>query len=573
VAVLIWIGAAGRDHTDRLNEFWQSRPIDPGHFIAVKYRTGLLVTLCVLFLPAGFAFAWVSHTWERQMLVNVVGIWAPASALLYSMSFVIAILMRPTTQAAILAFAAGLLLVFFPLVFPPLRWMNVMTPVFPNDLGERIIVLDPYRPELEPVLWIMLPWLKAAVRLDYLGFVAVSAAGAFASAQLAATAVRLGWRVRVDQKLICWTLGAVVLILFGLGSTQIGSNLEPQRVIPLPNARERSVVDIAEHEGRGVVLLVSRPGTRHEPVPMDVLIRTFDLNSSQQPFGPELPLGLRASYFSLPQLFFDPVRPHLFHVLISEPASPGDIIDQVELITIRADHPAQPAILHRLDLSGHVILGTGRRGAIRVGNTIYIRKTYDHRVGSLHLADGMWIIDLSDAESPKFRGEVAMGGLISARSAQGSTSFVVADLTSEPDLSPAHILEVRLEEGGQYGIAMREDGLLATVEIGGIRLRKLRDALTNTARFEQVGFRRASPLERLFTTTFSPHFTGQFLITSTVQHSAYLTAYDISRPELPRKVGHFSAAAQPFSATTITSDGRVLLAADRLYLFDPKAWR
>ena len=83
-------------------------------------------------------------------------------------------------------------------------------------------------------LWLNLPGPKALVFHYFPGywtFVVVMLAVSISAVLLAILSLKLHWKVRMDQKLLFWTLGFTALLLFACGAYTVGSNMEPQDVI------------------------------------------------------------------------------------------------------------------------------------------------------------------------------------------------------------------------------------------------------------------------------------------------------------------------------------------------------
>jgi hypothetical protein len=101
----------------RLLAFWRSRPIDPGAWFRIKYLTGALTLLLLIDLPA----AWLGQAPEASTVESVVAYLACVPALhlaAYSLTVLIACLVRHTIYAGILSIGAVLFLVVLPLVAP-----------------------------------------------------------------------------------------------------------------------------------------------------------------------------------------------------------------------------------------------------------------------------------------------------------------------------------------------------------------------------------------------------------------------------------------------------------------------
>ena len=134
--------------------------------------------------------------------------------------------------------------------------------------------------------------------------------------------------------------------------------------------------------------------------------------------------------------------------------------------------------------------------------------------------------------------------------------------------------EERLSLHSSYWTAFRSrDGLLANVYQGEVSVFQWTSTRNERAIFDKIGHRPATPLERFFAGGSRVIWIGDHLVAGNEQYSIAFTAYDLRVPAQPKKVGHFAVPNQTFGAMTATSDGRLLLATDRLYIFDPADWK
>ena len=123
LAVFVAVGVTCRDLTGPIETFWRSRPVSVTRWLTIKYVIGLVVVLVGCILPLAIEFAVSSD--RDESLTFMMG-WFPFyGAALYSIGFLAGCLVRRTSQAAMLALAAMLLVYFLPVVLPPLAWLSV----------------------------------------------------------------------------------------------------------------------------------------------------------------------------------------------------------------------------------------------------------------------------------------------------------------------------------------------------------------------------------------------------------------------------------------------------------------
>jgi hypothetical protein len=153
--------------------------------------------------------------------------WFPFyGAALYSIGFLAGCLVRRTSQAAMLALAAMLLVYFLPVVLPPLAWLSVpavsgyLSPYGPSDLG-------------------VMRWKFAA------GMAGIS----IAMLALALWAVRRDRRIASGQKLMYGSVSLAILILVSSAAFQLGTNMPILQEVALPPGENVYVIRSAGNHG------------------------------------------------------------------------------------------------------------------------------------------------------------------------------------------------------------------------------------------------------------------------------------------------------------------------------------
>ena len=126
LAIFVGVGTVVRDLNGRLEDFWRSRPVSVSRWLIVKYFVGLFVVIFTLCVPLVLELL-INHTNTNMYTApQLILAWHPFLwALLYSIGFLMACLVRRGAHAAMLSLAVMLLLYFLPEIIPPLRHLGV----------------------------------------------------------------------------------------------------------------------------------------------------------------------------------------------------------------------------------------------------------------------------------------------------------------------------------------------------------------------------------------------------------------------------------------------------------------
>jgi len=106
-SVVVGAGLFASDIDPRIGEFWRTRPIAPWKLFAVKFLTGLLVTLLVLDGPS-IALAWNSPNWGNYYSMNWphIAVMVPFHGMMFSLAAALTCLIRQPLAAGFLTFVA-----------------------------------------------------------------------------------------------------------------------------------------------------------------------------------------------------------------------------------------------------------------------------------------------------------------------------------------------------------------------------------------------------------------------------------------------------------------------------------
>jgi hypothetical protein len=456
--------------------------------------------------------------------------------LIYSVSFLLGCLVRHTANAGILSIGALLLIYFLPVVLGPLEWLGVYD-----------IMMEMHRQQL------------VEYGLHYTVFVVGMLLGSGVAVFLSVLVVKHNWRLRSDQRLMCWSITAVVLILFGSAAFQVGSNMSCEQKIVLPGTSPRgskSVHSIAADGNKAVVLFSEGPEEGSLRDRRYFLVK-LDLSDGTEVVDEPITVGTGGNFSQV--MWCSELGQKAF-LLVEASGLPRG---KVSVWTVLLDSQGQDAGARRLDLSS------------------YFRDTHAYdpvravlKDGRIYVSKGKKLVVVS-VENPD------AARVLEARSID--QAFVVGDrkgrlsvrMIAAPGLEVSERLVVSLLLSGQYGplagvagnimVTVGRDGLGLTVRT--YRLLEIDDD-GETATFELMGQREPIALERFLGGLFLP---GNLMVKDgfayCVQRSG-MTVYDLWDPERPRRVGHYAAGEQ-FRPITTLSDGRVLVGGANLHILAP----
>lgn len=525
LAVMVAVGLVCLDLGGRREDFLRSRPLHLARWVLVKYLVGLIVVVVTCTLPLVielsinlFAF---NHT-------EVAVIWYPWLWIaLYSLSFLCACLVRRMAHATMLAMAAMLLLYFLPVVLPFLKYISI------NWVMDRSLRLATHYPATHT----RLPG-GARVQPEQLWFVAgmllISAVALLASV----ITVARDWRVESGTKSMYWSAGSVLLILFASASFRLASNLPILQQITLP--QDQYVGQLLFSGTRGIVITEEpyfRPEHRR-------YARTISLGEKGLELGPAVEL------FTWNQMNWMPQHPGmLFHIRYhGETRAVGHV--DLHILSIDGSVPEQSVHLWDVDPKQW----SGAR-ACGIGDRIYA------------LGSEFVTIDVSNPANAKIKlREPARYSKADFKWSGGERWVVLSRLSA---LSPRQRLEMQVNEYGQH----LDGDVLVDAQGDGIRTYVLDRLDDNLAHFTLAGSYEPSLLEHVFgSSSYNAEATGGFAYLQSRYLEGYLTstprltAYDIHDPRRPHPVGHFAVAGQHSLHVAAAADGRLIIAADRIYL-------
>ena len=241
LAVFVGVGVTAPDRRPKLEDFWRSRPVRIGPWLAVKYAVALAVVLCCCGLPPIVAAIVNRHGLDPDMVTTLTFMpffWTA----IFSLAFLCGCLVARPSHAATLALAAMLLVYLLPIVLPPLSFMNVA------DFAD----VHPHYPSRGA--WH--DWADLWGRRQFAfagGMLVVSAA----AAALAAVGVARSWRVESGRRTLYGLVATALLLLFASAAFQLGTNLPILQKVTLP-ADERVATIVPDPAG-GYTVVTATP--------------------------------------------------------------------------------------------------------------------------------------------------------------------------------------------------------------------------------------------------------------------------------------------------------------------------
>ncbi|MFA9480020.1 hypothetical protein ACERK3_17215 [Phycisphaerales bacterium AB-hyl4] len=598
-AVFTAVAATCRDLGAGVETFWRSRPISVATYVGVKFASGLLIVLSVavaaivfqhlLTMALTFGPGRGDQTWAEPL--NAMAVQAPVMTAMYAVAFLLGAAIGQAVPAVFLALLAGLMLYFVPVLLPPLAYMDVFEAL--RHHGRR--------PQLSPQLGEL-----AGTLLAIAGVAAV----------LAWLALERQVRIAVNAHVLGWTVAVLLLVMMSVAAMQIGSNLTPERVVPVTAERNEVVLEMITDGQRGIVATVGagqintqsrRELPDHAHVRVDIrgrILRSIDMNA--KPAASE-GVGIDRGWHrrTIP-LFWTPSRPQRV---------------TVPLVFSMTEYPEAEIVFPDGLPVGHRLLGLGAFDLIRESSDALVRATSFQRLfdtpyvfnvdvfqrdnRAMVFTPGYFPHNEDGTHHPARLMELAINpdhDLTSLRSlewparelSQRRSSIWRALLNDEgafqlldvPEWDMAERLWLTLKVAGwdMPTITFDEHHLLRFTHGQGVEVlryspvarRDINDqtgANGDMVRFERVGHRPPTPLERI--TGGHPlaslvHDDLLFVIVHEPQPG--MIVFDLREPEQPRKLGHYAAPGELFMSLVATPDGKVILAGRDLHIFDPADW-
>lgn len=623
------------DLREPLFTFWRSRPIGAARFALVKYGAGLSALLVVFLVAMTFDLGCKTGLAEYRVAASSVLNSYNASlyathvftvVLVYSTAFALGCLLRNAVTTTLFSLAALLLIYFGPLVIPGLRPLDVFQWV--NHQPIHVFIPQPnmyYGVDPGEFSFQFLSGRFVAQE----GVVTFWGWSLLLSAVAAACGIIAVWRnIKWDaeQRGVCWSFGLAALLLFWGASTQIGSNLEPTRIV-LPPTVSTTVERHPRFEG--FHLSTGAVDDGGEGQVGFVLYR--DANSMGHPlelaaFDPAREQPVSSSRFRVED---NAVGDEFYHARATpvawHPAHPGiayvftedgttttqlriqDTIwqekvyrrERLHLVTLDLFREPVDFVVHTEDLTRQIDINMGGSGTNYPGSTMTtFRPALPHlyatgnrlylRVNDAKGYASVRLYDIADPRHPVYLETRSYLNFpqdpLPARGGDASRyQFLVSIL---PDATPRGSLEAAIVLSGRSHASLNGDILVVedfhakgSLEI--YRLLGFDDDPGSTpqkpyvvARLERLGVYRASPLTPILAgwvvrMTLRDHTLA--LLTRGMTESVHVI--DLRDPRRPVRAGHFVPSGnERLNTLTILPDGNLLAAGSKVY-FLPTAGR
>lgn len=512
-AIVVGVGIVTRDVNGKLEEFWRSRPVSVRRWLIVKYAVGLLVVLVSLIVPLLIERSFGSKTiWPADVILA----WHPFLWMaIYSIAFAIACIVRRGAHAAMLSASITLLLYFLPSIVPPLKFLGIIQMTTTSATAS-------WRTD-----WQLVPWTKSTVQYEpwQLHFLYGMFAISLVAIVVAILALRRDWRIEAGRKMLYWSVGGALLLLFATAAFQVGANLPVLQTVEFDRRREE-IVDVVSDGKRAIVtgneLAIGQRGGMGVVRILDIAAEGITVAATLK-----FPLSFREGAIWIPE------KP--------------DVLFSVGSGWISENREAEPLrypVITTIDLRGSGSLsslqfpelaakGWGFNGAQIIGDRLYV------------LGPGVMIYDIADRYHPKLLQTVPMTPALRAYSRyemSDDLDVVTYPLLEIPGLTPRQKLQfvnvgatslhgdtlVRMERGRSWGDFSVYD---------------LKELTETTATFQRRSKYERSLMQRLFggDIDFGLQRSGDLLygVGWSQVSGAHVVVVDVSS-RVPSQVGHFA---------------------------------
>ena len=531
LAIIVAVRSVCHELAGGLGVFWRSRPVSPQRWLLSKYFAGLTTVLlvCTAILALKFFFMNLLTNHVGHFAVVVLLCHSFSLILIFSVAFLLGCLVRHSANAAFLSIGAMLLIYFLPIILPPLKWMSlyeIMTNTTP----------------------------QTAYGLSYYVFVVTMLIGSGIALYLALKGVQRDRRLRTDQKTLCWSIVIVMLVLLASAGFQIGTNMNPEKIISIPGKMlpdsSRYTESIALDGDEGVVLVHERK--QEYPYDSTFSIFRFDLSKTGTTLSSPICRWFGHNYNDLMWSAKHKNRAFLLQRDIDEKEK---IRVGLYLLTFRLDSLGPDPDVSKFDIYSY--LPNKSRHSIPHAH-LYKDKIY------VYDNEKLLVADIQNPDAPKVLKVMETGnmGIRENNINSDMKRFQVKMIPSE-ELS----ISERLTLGSpllpsRWDLAAGLDNdLLVTSKrtktgmlIETFRLVEIKD---DSATFELVGQRKATPLEQLMSVNPDKMLVRDGLAYC-FERGHGITVYDMRQPEKPKRVGHYVAGEQIWAIAGL-SKGRVLI--------------
>ncbi len=518
LAVFVAVGSTCRDLSDRIENFFLSRPIDTRQWLLTKYFTGLVVVLVSCEIPLLLELCI-----NRNADTGPAAIWFPFLwTALYSIGFLMGCLTRRTAHAAMLGIAGMLLLYFLPFVLPPLQFLNSST------------VLDryPYENHLYGELF---------------AFAAGMLVIAASCTALGIVAVKREWQISAGPKLMYASISSVLLIVLASAAFQLGTNMPILQQVDLP--KDESVREMFLDGDKGYVLTAAKRmhmTGKGNQVEIDSFVRSIDLSNSEIKLGAPTKVENAFAYESNARRVTAAGHPEIVYVATYLEDNVPDVATVVlKLARLDKGTEDQIDVLWRINI-------TPNEHFDPITTHIYQDRLYV--VGSRLVT-----FDISDPFSPR---KLSDAPFRLAHLPQITGGDVVSIMLPQiPDLPARERLAVAAK-GQLYESELAGDVLCAWANDAMVAYR-LTGISDTTGTFRIVGRYEPTLLERFVGAYYYNHLRikGDRLYATSSRYSAYanphIAVFSLRPTQVLKPIAHFAAPGAEVAAPLANGDALV----------------
>jgi ABC-type transport system involved in multi-copper enzyme maturation permease subunit len=574
--------------------FWRSKPIAIWKWILLKYAVGLFVILIVCIIPIIMELVlhrFASPNRRQDFVYTVLNSHTFTIILIYSLSFLISCLIRKTTHAAILSLALMLLIYFLPVLVPPLEGFSIINLLFHFETPFRMGLAEAgnkyvgeglfgasnhqwgYSYGSPKMAWLHLPGGKALIVhyiSGYFLFILTMLAISLISVVLSALAIKRNWRVKMGQKLLCWSLGVVVLLIFSTIAFTVGSNLKCQKMIELKYVGKE--VDGQLHHGilNSVIdgnkgLCVGLKTKLLEQKKHGFYFFTFGLDNDTANFSGLTYLDNKTGdYWLGDRIAWSAENPDIVWMLTdhSEDLGNGSKKGYRYLVAFQLNEESKSAVeISKLELANYI--STNRCWPSGNSFVLYENTIYAYVYGK-YLQ-----IDAKDPFNPKIMKTKKYGSFFGERGSDGKDCRTF-ELIPDNNLSPQERLNIAIGLIGHPMMAI-EQNLLVSVSRDYTKVYKLNEIKDGKAEFERISYRQPTPLERIDYNLPSKVMlkNGLAYIIQQGGLGRGLTVFDVTQPGLIRKIGHYNRPEELFKNISYIDDDKVILLGRNIHILKP----
>lgn len=536
LAILTAIGITCSDLGNRLEDFWRSRAINPLRWILIKYLVGLGVVLISCIAPlllelqignlrsSTFGTLSIDNRIDLGTIILFTALWI----VLYSIAFLCGCVIRRTAHATMLALAGMLLIYFLPMVLPFMNWLSI------DAQPEWLMNSD----RLQSMLGI-------PIRMRYTGGMLAIAATALV---LSLIAIKRNWKIVSGTRMMYWSIGSTLVLLFSTAAFQLGTNLPVQQQFNLPAGQH---VDLVQFDGaRGMIITrADQIKAEHSPQPS---VQLIDLKDGRLALGPPIKLPPESLAYGRQSCA---LRGHVLYSVFQQALMDKTVKSELRVTNLDGPLDARSvAMVH----------------SVNPFFAIFLR---DQRLFML-MGDKVAVFDIHVPTDPRLMSEAKVAwGMVGDRASvsQGICTKFQYRLPLIPGLSDRERLEIILREP-PYVRTLVGNVMVAAFE-GGLLANKLDQFKDGGAYFTLVGrYQPSFLLERIFGNTQSEVVGTERAVYVSQKNNVPgkdmegITVFGIDDPAHPRPIAHFAVPSTHPLVVEPLPDGRAIVGGDQLFL-------